>query len=141
MKAKGVVFRLFLTSFHELICVRETKVHCSGNFPFQRESLSTKYKLWTRTVDYGQAQLSVKTDHKKGAYLACKIRSNRPNRQTHVVSNSNPLGIKRFDSGISISFKCKCHIIMQIQYNKNLNPWRFELDTTLSKPNRSIILE
>ena len=111
-----------------------------GKFPLS-ESLSTKYKLWTRTVDYGQAQLSVKTDHKKGAYLVCKIRRNRPNGQTHAVSNSNPLGIKRFDSGISISFKSKCHIIMQIQYNKNLNPWRFELDTTLSKPTRSIMLE
>ena len=70
--------------------------------------------LWTRTVDYGLAQLSVYTDLKKGAYLECKIRSNRPNRLTHVVSNSNPLGIKRFDSGISISFKCKCHIIMKV---------------------------
>ena len=77
----------------------------------------------------------------KGANLACKLRSNKPNRLTHVVSNSNPLGIKRFDSGISISLKCKCHIIMQIQYNKNLNPWRFELDTKLSRPARSIILE
>ena len=31
-----------------------------------------------------------------------------------------------------ISFKCECHIIMQIQYTKNLNPGRFELGTTLS---------
>ena len=30
------------------------------------------------------------------------------------------------------SFKCECHIIMQIQYTKNLNPRRFELGTTLS---------
>ena len=27
-----------------------------------------------------------------------------------------------------MSFKCECHIIMQIQYTKNLNPERFELD-------------
>ena len=32
---------------------------------------------------------------------------------------------------ISISFKCECHIIMQIQYTKNFNPGRFELGTTL----------
>ena len=56
----------------------------------------------------------------------------------NVVPNSNPSGIKRFVSGISISFKCECHIIMQIQYTKNLNPGRFELGTTLSQPKRSI---
>ena len=50
----------------------------------------------------------------------------------NVVPNSNPLGIKRFVSGISISFKCECNIIMQIQYTKNLDPGRFELGTTLS---------
>ena len=50
----------------------------------------------------------------------------------NVVPNSNPLGIKGFVSGISISFKCECHIIMQIQYTKNLIPGRFELVTTLS---------
>ena len=33
---------------------------------------------------------------------------------------------------VSISFKCECHIIMQIQYTKNLNLRRFELGTTLS---------
>ena len=49
-----------------------------------------------------------------------------------VVPNSNPLGIKRFVSGISTSVKCECHKIMQIQYTKNLNPRRFELGTTLS---------
>ena len=38
------------------------------------------------------------------------------------LTNSNPLGIKRFVSGISISFKCECNIIMQIQYTKNLEP-------------------
>ena len=53
---------------------------------------------------------------------------------------TKPLGmIKRFDSGISISFKYRCNIIMLIQYKKNLNPGRFELDTTLSEPTRSII--
>ena len=56
----------------------------------------------------------------------------------NVVPNSNPLGIKRFVSGISISFKCECHIIMQIQHTKNLNHGRLELGTTLSQPNRSI---
>ena len=49
-----------------------------------------------------------------------------------VVPSSNPLGIKRFVSGISISVKCECHIIMQMQYTKNLIPARFELGTTLS---------
>ena len=89
-------------------------------------------------MDYGLAQLSVYTDRKKEAYLASKIRSNRPNRLTHVVSNSNTLGITRFDSGISISFKYKCQIIMLIQYKKNLKTVRLELDTTLSKLNGSI---
>ena len=56
----------------------------------------------------------------------------RPIRLTQCCTNSNPLGIKRFVSGISISFKCECHIIMQIQYTKNLIPGRFELGTTLS---------
>ena len=40
--------------------------------------------------------------------------------------NKKPRGI------ISISFKCECHIMMQIQYTKSLNPGRFELGTTLS---------
>ena len=93
-------------------------------------------------MDYGLTQLSVYTDHKKEAYLACKIHSNRPNRLTHVVSNSNPLGIKTgFNSGISISFKRKCNIIMQTQYTNITDPGRFELDTTLSKPIRSVMLE
>ena len=52
--------------------------------------------------------------------------------ELNVVPNSNPLRIKRLVSGISISFKCECHIIIQIQYTKNLNPGRFELGTTLS---------
>ena len=56
----------------------------------------------------------------------------------NVVPNLNPLGIKRFVSGISVSFKCECNIIVQLQYTKNLNPGRFELGTTLSQPNRSI---
>ena len=87
MKAKRVVFRLILTSFHELICAREMKVHQSGNFPFSG-SLSTKYKFWIRTVDYGLTQLTVFTDREKEAYLACKIRFNRSNRLTHVVSRN-----------------------------------------------------
>ena len=57
----------------------------------------------------------------------------------NVVLNSSPLRIKRLVSGISISFKCECHIIIQIQYTKNLYPGRFELGTTLSYPNRDII--
>ena len=52
----------------------------------------------------------------------------------------NPLGIKRFVLSISVSFKCEYHIIMQIQYTKNLNLERFELVTTLSSPNWSIDL-
>ena len=40
----------------------------------------------------------------------------------NVVPNSKPLGIKRFASGISISFNLECHIMMQIQYTKSLNP-------------------
>lgn len=32
-----------------------------------RAILCTKYNLWTRTVDYGLAQLSVRTDRKKGS--------------------------------------------------------------------------
>ena len=91
-------------------------------------------------MDYGLTQLSVYTDHKKEAYLPCEIRSNSPNGLTHVASklNSNTLGIKRFDSGIYISFKHKYHIIMLKEYN--LNPGRSELNTTLSEPNRSIML-
>ena len=51
-------------------------------------------------------------------------------------------GSKRFDSGISISFKRKCNIIMQTQYTKNItDPGRFELYTTLSKPTKSVMLE
>ena len=52
---------------------------------------------------------------------------NRPIRPTQCCTQFKPLGIKRFVSGISTSLKCECHIIMQIQYTKNLNPRRFEL--------------
>ena len=52
--------------------------------------------------------------------------------QLNVVPNSNPLGMKRFASGISNTFKCECLIMMQIQYTKNLKPGRFDLGTTLS---------
>ena len=68
----------------------------------------------------------------KTFYIVWKLKVNRPIRLTHVVPNSNPLGIKRFVSGISISFKCECNIIMQIQYTENLNPGRFELGSTSS---------
>ena len=55
---------------------------------------------------------------------------NRPVRLTQGFRlNSNPLGRKRFVSGISISFNCECHIIMRIQFTKNVNPGRFELCT------------
>ena len=51
---------------------------------------------------------------------------NRPVRLTQGFRlNSNPLGRKRFVSGISISF----NIIMRIQFTKNVNPGRFELCT------------
>ena len=47
----------------------------------------------------------------------------------NVLPNSNPLGIKCFVSGISISFKCECHIthyygIILLLYNTQriLNP-------------------
>ena len=50
------------------------------------------------------------------------------------VAFSNPLRIKHFVSGISISFECEC----QIQHTKNLNPRRFELGTILNQLNRSI---
>ena len=84
-------------------------------------------------MGYGLAQLSVRTDHNKESlikkrqrrrqrehhlkviyrlfeitFYACKMLSSRPNRLTHVVPNLNPLGIKHFVSGISISFKCEC---------------------------------
>ena len=56
----------------------------------------------------------------------------RDESNSYAVPNSNPLGIQRFVSGISVSFKCECHILMEIQYTKNLNAGRFELGTTLS---------
>ena len=56
----------------------------------------------------------------------------RPIRLTQYCTQFKPFGVKRFVSGISTSFKCECHIIMQIQYTENLNPGRFELGTTLS---------
>ena len=55
-----------------------------------------------------------------------------PNRLiwlTQCCTQFKTLGNKCFVSGISVSFKCECHIMMQIQYTKNLNPRRFELDT------------
>ena len=39
-KSQAVLFfRLTLTSFQELICIRKTKVHSLGNFPFQSQSV------------------------------------------------------------------------------------------------------
>ena len=67
------------------------------------------------------------------------VKESEANRVVFRLILTKPLGIKRFDSGISISFKYRCNIIMLIQYKKNLNPGRFELDTTLSEPTRFII--
>ena len=50
----------------------------------------------------------------------------------NLLPNSNRLGIEHFVSGISISFKNECYIIMQIQHTKNLYLRRIELGTTLS---------
>ena len=52
-------------------------------------------------------------------------------RLTQCLTQFKPFGIKRFVLGISISFKCECHIITQIQYTKNLNPGSFQLGTTV----------
>jgi len=34
----------------------KTKLHCSGNFPFDRP-IGTEYGLWTRAMGYGLAKL------------------------------------------------------------------------------------
>ena len=53
-------------------------------------------------------------------------------RLTQCCTQIKPFGNTTFFvSGISISFKCECNIIMQIQYTEKLNPGRFELGTTL----------
>ena len=47
------------------------------------------------------------------------------------MPNSNPLGIKRLVSGTSISFKCECYIIKQIQYvdlNVHMNLFQGDSD-------------
>ena len=124
----------FLTSFHELICVREMKVHYSGNFPFQSHwarNINWRKGLWT--TDWHNSQCTQIITEKE-AYLACKTHSNRPNRQVMLYPIQTLWESRRFDSGISISFKRKCNIIMQIQYTKNINPGRFELNARLSKP-------
>ena len=72
-------------------------------------------------------QLSYQADSE---LVACEF--DRPIRLTNAVPNSNLLGIKRFVPSISISFKCECFIVMQIQHTKNLNLERFELGTTMS---------
>ena len=58
--------------------------------------------------------------------------SSRPIRITQCCTEFKSFGNKRFDRSLSISFKCECYIIMQLQHTKNLNPERFKLDTTLS---------
>ena len=67
-------------------------------------------------------------------------RDNRPIRLTQCCTQFKPFGNKTFCFRNFHTFKWECHIIMQIQYKKNLHPGRFELGTTLSWPNRSIIL-
>ena len=63
VKAKRVVFRLILTSFHELIYVREMKVHCSGNFPFQSHwarNINCRQGLWTTDWHNSQCTLFIR---------------------------------------------------------------------------------
>ena len=57
---------------------------------------------------------------------------NRPNRLTQCCTQFKPFGNKTFCFNISISFKCECHLLMQMQHTKNFNPTRFELGTTPS---------
>ena len=57
---------------------------------------------------------------------------NRPIRLTQCCTQFKPFGNKTFCFRNFHTFKCECHIMMQIQYTKNLNPGRFELGTTLS---------
>ena len=45
---------------------KEKESSLVGKFPFW-EPFSTEYWLWTRTVGYGLAQLSVRTDQKEGS--------------------------------------------------------------------------
>ena len=52
---------------------------------------------------------------------------------------TKPLGINVLIPEFPFHLNTKCNIILLIQYKKNLNPGRFELDTTLSEPTRSII--
>ena len=46
-------------------------------------------------MDYGLTQLSEYTDHKEGAYLACKIHSNRSNRIARNLGHETPRAITR----------------------------------------------
>ena len=63
---------------------------------------------------------------------------NRRIRLTQCCTQFKPFGNKTFCFRNFHTFKWECHIIMQIQYTKNLNPGRFELGTTLSCTNWSI---
>ena len=56
---------------------------------------------------------------------------NRPIRLTQSSTQFKLFGNKTFCFRNFHTFKCECHIIMQIQYTKNLDPGRFELGTTL----------
>ena len=58
--------------------------------------------------------------------------NNRPIRLTQCCTQFKPFGNKTFCFRNFHTFKWECHIIMQIQYTKNLNPGRFELGKTLS---------
>ena len=83
----------------------------------------------------GAAQLSLRARHFAPSIKRRAVNvplHYRPIRLTQCCTQFKPFGIKRFVSGISILFKCEFHIIMQIQYTKNLNPRRFELGITLS---------
>ena len=58
--------------------------------------------------------------------------NNKPIRLTQCCTQFKPFGNKTFCFRNFHTFKWECHIIMQIQYTKNLNPGRFELGKTLS---------
>lgn len=146
VKAKRLIFRLIPSYiFPRIYCVRKTEVHCfTVKFPFS-ESFNTKHWLWTKTVGHGLAQLLVRNDHNKGGLRNDNVygRGNIITKSFFVYwkqlkssnsccTNLNPLGIKRFDSRISIYYlKWTPHCGANTMQKESLNPWRFELDTTL----------
>ena len=78
---------------------------------------------WACWISQGRCSINKSTRERVDSQTNSAIKLN-------VVPNSNLLGIKRFVLNISMSFKCECFIVMQIQHTKNLNPERFELGTT-----------